>query len=79
MSLVALMEKKDVIVMMDTNNDTFNSKHNKTWNVDNLKQLLFDFMNIHNITIHNKKVTHFSTIHDDSCIDHVFSNCNHKC
>ena len=31
----AIAEKKHVIVMMDTNIDTFNSKHNKTWNVEN--------------------------------------------
>jgi len=34
----AIAEKKHVIVMMDTNVDTFNSKHNKTWNVENLKK-----------------------------------------
>ena len=61
--------------MMDSNIDMFNSKHNKTWNVENLKQILFDFMAKFNVTIHNKKMTHFSKVHDDSCIDHIFSNC----
>ena len=30
--------KKNVIVMMDSNIDTFNSKPNKTWNVENEKK-----------------------------------------
>ena len=26
--------------------------------------------------VHNKNLTHFSKIHHDSCIDHIFSNCS---
>ena len=61
--------------MMDTNVDTSNSGHNKSWNVEKLKIILFDFLNLSNIMIHNKRLTHFSSIYDDSCIDHIFSNC----
>jgi hypothetical protein len=58
---------------MDSNIDTFNSKHNKTWNVKNFKMILFDFLNKSNVTVRNNKITHFSKVHDDSCIDHIFT------
>ena len=74
----ALTENKNCIVMMDSNIDTQNSNHNKTWNVENLKTRLYDFINNNNITIHNNKIIHFSTIHQNSTIDHIFSNCPDK-
>ena len=46
--------KKHVIVMMDINIDTSNSGHNKSWNVENLKTVLFDFLNHLNVYVHNK-------------------------
>ena len=64
--------------MMDTNIDTSNSGHNKSWNVENLKIVLFDFLNSSNVFVHNQNLTHFSKIHHDSCIDHIFSNCAQK-
>ena len=39
----ALKERKNTIVMMDTNVDMSNSGHNKSWNVEKLKIMLFDF------------------------------------
>ena len=69
-------EKKHTIVMMDTNIDTSNSGHNKSWNVENLQIILFDFLNNSNVFLHNKNLTHFSNIHHDSCIDHIYSNCS---
>merc|ERR1712059_146122 len=72
----ALNEKKNTIVMMDTNIDTLNTGHNKSFNVENLQTTLFNFLNTNNVTILNKKITHFSKVHQDSCIDHFFSNCS---
>ena len=39
----ALTERKNTILMMDTNVDTSNNGHNRSWNVEKLKVMLFEF------------------------------------
>ena len=49
------LKEKNTIVMIDTNIDMSNNGHNKSWNVENLKVILFDFLNLFKLIILNKK------------------------
>ena len=58
----AIMENKEVIVLMDTNIDTLlKSNHNASNRISPLLNDLQDHINHHEITIHNDKPTHFHT------------------
>ena len=72
----ALKEKKDTIVMMDTNIDTrCNTSHNAQYKIKDLFDMLFAHLNKYGICIHNKKFTRYRAHQQPSCIDHIFSNC----
>ena len=76
---MALKENKDTIVMMDDNLDSlFNSSHNHTYNLKPLTNELNDFLLNNTLVVHNNKITHYSNIYPNSCIDHVHSNCCNK-
>merc|ERR1712090_22357 len=56
----AINEKKEVIVIMDTNVDTLtNANHNSTFKIDQLSQILQNHLQTFNITQHNHKPTHY--------------------
>ena len=75
---IALKEKKDLIVMMDTNIDTSNGLHNQKYKVSGLLDILQEFLNANKISIMNSEMTFFKSQKPTSCIDHIYSNCSEK-
>ena len=56
----AILEQKDIMVLMDSNIDTgIGSNHNNNYDITPLYTLLTQFLDKHNITQLNTKNTHF--------------------
>ena len=73
---IAIAEGKETIVLMDSNIDTSdNSVHNNNYKLKHIYEDLLNFLQKHNIVLHNNKYTFFNNIHSPSCIDHIYSNC----
>ena len=76
---IALKEKKDTLVLMDDNIDTnVNNRHNKTYNILQLNEVMQEHIINNNLTIHNNKFTRIASHQPPSCIDHIYSNCVNK-
>ena len=75
---LAVDEKRDIIVMMDTNLDTSNTRHNENYNVRGSFNMLQEHLNVTNMMIMNTEFTHFSSQYPPTCIDHFFTNTPNK-
>ena len=64
-----------VVILHDCNIDiSHNNNHNIQFNIKQLYEMYYDFLNVHDLIILNKKHTRYSSHQSPSTLDHIVTN-----